>query len=530
MSHKAINKYKKDLIMWLSLLTFANSAGLSSRHFFSKFRGNAFRTAFRGRIGRAAGFGAASIGSSVRSSQASENDLREAARKIFAAGCAAVEPKSAVMTHMRLSANGKFLEILRNGNPESRIQLSDIDHIYVIGAGKAAVGMTEGLFSSIGSLITEGVIVTKYDHAKDHKLPSNVSVFEAGHPSPDTNSVKGTEAILEMASKATERDLVIVCLSGGGSALLCKPVDDVTLSDKTRVTDALLACGCPIQEKNSILKHLSQVKGGQLRQAFAPARCISLILSDVVGDRLDTIASGPTVGDDSTVDDVIRVLKEYGLEEKIPKSCYHHLTSPKQTIETPKPGEAVFENDIVEIVANNQKAREAARAMAESLGFKTSVIHTEFQGDAINTGSLLAKSFLQSISKVRKDSTPIAVIAGGETTMTLPSNPGVGGRNQALALSAMKTISEHPRIALLAAGTDGGDGPGHDAAGAVVTGEDYKEAIKLGLDYNKAMETADSYAFLQEFEKLRFGKENVMHLRDGPTGTNVMDLVVMLWK
>eukprot|EP00466_Bigelowiella_natans_P001049 jgi/Bigna1/88473/estExt_fgenesh1_pg.C_320111 len=461
-----------------------------------------------------------------------EDGLREIARNIFKAGCEAVAPSKAISNAIHVMPDGKSMKV-----SERVVPLSEFDNIFVIAAGKAAVGMAEGIVAKVGAeRISEGVVITKYGHSRGHRLPSaQFQVHEAGHPSPDQNSVQGTQAVLKLASKASENDLVIVCLSGGGSALLCSPVDGVSLAEMQAATKALLACGCSIDDKNAILKHLSLVKGGQLRRQIHPGQCVSFILSDVVGDPLDVIASGPTVPDTSTMEECKRIMARFGLEKRFPASCNEHLiassalSSSSVSRETPKSGDLMFKYDVVEVVGSNSLAVRACAEKAREYGFEPLVLGSYIEGDALAVGTAMG-GILKSVAEEELPrKRPVAIIGGGETTMTLPPNPGLGGRNQALALSAMRTIRGLSKVAFLAAGTDGGDGPKHDAAGAVVTGSDFKLAAEHGLDYEDAITSANSYGFFKDLEKsLYAGRENVMHLRDGPTGTNVMDLIIML--
>jgi len=450
-----------------------------------------------------------------------EDALRKMAREIFNAGCEAVNPYNAVSRAVEVDGNQLML-------CKQKIELKNIKRIFLIAAGKASIGMAQGILDKLGPKISEGVVVTKHGHAKGHNLPSNIKLFEAGHPTPDKYSQIGTQSILDLARRVTEQDLVIVCISGGGSALLCAPRQGISLEEMQVVTRALLACGCSIDDKNAILKHLSQVKGGQLRKAIFPGKCASLVLSDVVGDPLHVIASGPTVPDTSTLEECRKILERYKLENQvIPSSCLEHILSSK-AVETPKQEDNMFKDDLVEIIGSNQIATKACTEKAASMGFRTLDLGSHIEGDALAVGTVMA-GILRSVQKHATPSPPpLAIICGGETTMTLPPNPGFGGRNQALALSAMKALAGVQKVALLSGGTDGGDGPKHDAAGAVITGSDFDFATQNGLDYAKALATADSYTFFKEFENARFGAKNVMHMRDGPTGTNVMDLIIML--
>lgn len=460
----------------------------------------------------------------------SDEELRSMARKIFSAAVNAVRPYQAVrdtcrvdgstMTVSRVCADGKL-------DGKRTFDLSAYSRVSLLAFGKASVGMATAVQDILGDRLSEGVVVTKYGHLEKHRLDSKrLQIVEAAHPTPDSNSVRGAGLVLDAARRADKETLTIVCVSGGSSSLLCAPIDGVSLDELTATTDALLASGCDIGDKNCVLKHLSRVKGGQLRRAIAPGTCITLVISDVVGDELDVIGSGPTVPDPTSFDMARSVAKRFSLGNAIPASCSAAIEKGKA--ETPGPGDPLFNGDAVSLVATNRTAILQAGSMAESLGFQTVLLGSHIEGEAAQVAKTLCGIATSARAHGIPAAGPVAIICGGETTVTLPPNPGVGGRNQALALAAMKHISGLPGVALLSGGTDGGDGPKNDAAGAVVTGGDYRAALDAGLDYEGAFTRANSYLFFKAFERAKFQTENRAHLRDGITGTNVSDVMVIL--
>jgi len=367
----------------------------------------------------------------------------------------------------------------------------------------------------LGNRLTAGVFVTKYGHAAplSHarsdipSLSARVEIIEAGHPVPDQNSVRGARAVLGLASRASEKDLLICLISGGGSALLTLPIPGLSLTQVQFLTDSLLRSGATIQELNTVRKHWSLIKGGGLARAAAPATVIALALSDVVGDPLDVIASGPTVPDPTTVEDARAVLRVHGVEQG------QHI--PLQ--ESPKPGEPAFDRVQTAVIGSNRLAAVAAAEKARELGYNALLLGTYIEGEAREVAKVaagLAKS-------VRKDGDPLAppacLIWGGETTVTVRGS-GKGGRNTELALAAGLALEGWPRTLVMALATDGTDGP-TDSAGAIATGETVVRARSLGLDPRRALAENDSYSFFAPLGDL---------IHTGPTGTNVNDLLFIL--
>jgi glycerate-2-kinase len=407
---------------------------------------------------------------------------------------------------------------------QTDFEKDNLKNLYVIGFGKAAYQMAmsvEEVFPP--KLITDGIIVTKYGHAgiqnTEHRAQSTdlnkIKVYEAAHPIPDKNGIRAAEEIVKMLRDTNEETLVLCLISGGGSALFVLPCEGVTLREKQAVTDLLLNAGADITELNCVRKHLSKVKGGRLAEITYPARIISLIISDVIGDKLDIIASGPTSPDSSTYQDALGVLSKYDLIEKVPTGVLDVLARGKNGLmpETPKADSPVFDKVKNIIIGSNQIAIEAARREAEEEGFETEVVSTDITGEAREVGQWLAKKALE----IKRNKDIRCLISGGETTVTVKGK-GKGGRNTELALSFAMEIEGVEGITLLSAGTDGTDGP-TDAAGAIVNGQTVIKAKGRDLDPQKYLNNNDSYNFFRQIDSL---------LITGPTGTNVMDLQIVI--
>lgn len=466
-----------------------------------------------------------------------DESIRAMARQIFTSGCEAVDPSVAMRRDLSLDRHGKLRigrEVAVNPLvvPVASLDTKCFTRILVIGIGKACVRMAEGVEAVLGDKIEAGFLITKYDHSKGHTLTSKFQIREAAHPTPDDAGVSATRELLKFLEGIDEKTLVLCCITGGGTALLCAPQAPLTLPKMSEATRCLLGCGCPIEEKNAVVKHLEEVKGGRLAQICEPATLVSLIVSDVVGDPLDTIASGPTVPDaeNCTFEHCIKIIDRYpGLRQKLPLEAIQILEEGVKGLrrDTPKAGASAFHRSVVHIAASNEVAVNSCVAKARSLGFNAMALSSFMEGEATE----LAKAYIGLAKEVAKNGRPVelpaVIVGGGETTVTLPENHGLGGRSQALALSAMVGIDGMSGVAILAGGTDGGDGP-CDAAGAVVTGGDAECARKLAFKAEDFLRRADSFNFFKDFETERYGKSNIMHLRDGPTGTNVMDLVIVL--
>ena len=435
--------------------------------------------------------------------------LRKHARQIFEAGLQAVDPVAAINHYVSLSHN-----VLRID--DQQFNLKDYDRILIVGAGKAVAPMAKAMENHLGNRIAAGVIVTKDDHGLPLK---KITVREASHPVPDARGVAGSEEILDLVEKAGACDLIICLISGGGSALLIAPVQGISLADKQETTKLLLACGATIHEFNAVRKHLSRAKGGRLAQQAYPATVTSLILSDVVGDDLDVIASGPTVPDSSTFHDAEQILKNYGVWDQLAANVRKHLKkgSAGQIADTPKQGDAAFEKCSQVLVGTNLQALQAAGQKAQKLGYHPLILSSKVEGEAREVAKFyaaIAKEILSSRNPVQP---PVCVLAGGETTVTI-SGEGRGGRNQEFALAAAMAIDGVKNVVVLSGGTDGTDGP-TDAAGAMADGATIARARKKHMDPKDFLRCNNSYGFFQKLDDL---------IITGPTRTNVMDIYMLL--
>lgn len=424
---------------------------------------------------------------------------------------ASADSSSAMARRLRLE-EGR----LRVGTQE--FDLSEVERIIVVGGGKASGNMAEVLDEKLGDRVTGGVVIVPKGATSKYRA-RKIEFVEAGHPLPTEAGVRGAERMMDLVSGLGPRDLVICLLSGGGSALVTLPADGISLSELRETTQLLLKSGASIQEVNAVRKHLSNIKGGQLAKAAHPARVITLLISDVVGDRLDTIASGPTYPDPTTYSNALEVIEKYGLTEKIPRNVLKRLKlgAGGKVPETPKPGEKYFLNTYHEIIASNADAVRAAVEVGKSHGLNVSVLTETMQGEAREVGTHLAAVVKDVMEASKPASKPALLISGGETTVTVKGE-GLGGRNQELALSVAIGISGLRNVAVASFSTDGIDGP-TDAAGALADGFTLKRAEHLGLDPAAYLKRNDSYSFFKELEDL---------LITGPTGTNVMD-VALLW-
>ncbi len=435
--------------------------------------------------------------------------MREHAMQIFEAGLQAVDPVEAINRHIKLEK-----DLLSVGGKQ--FNLKDYDNVLVVGAGKAVAPMAKAVEDLLENRISDGVIVVKDEHGLPLK---KVKIREASHPVPDERGVQGTEEILSLVEKAAERDLVICLISGGGSALLIAPVQEISLEDKQNATKLLLASGATIHEFNTVRKHLSRAKGGRLAQMANPATITSLILSDVVGDDLDVIASGPTVPDSSTFQDAEQILKGYGIWEQLAASVRNHIEkgSSGQIEDTPKSDNAAFLQCSQVLVGTNLQALKAAGKAAERLVYRPLILSSKVEGEAREVAKFytaIAKEVLESAYPMEP---PVCVLAGGETTVTLQGD-GRGGRNQEFALASALAIEGLDNVIVLSGGTDGTDGP-TDAAGAIADGTTVARARESGLNPKDFLQRNDSYSFFQKLDDL---------VMTGPTRTNVMDLYMLL--
>lgn len=456
-----------------------------------------------------------------------EPPAQQTLHAIFHAALAAVDPYRAVLNAVKLKAGQLRID-------KSVYDLTAYERIVVVGAGKATARMALAVEDLLGERISAGLVIVKEGHRAGLR---RIEQVEASHPVPDESGAAGTRRILEMLRAADERTLVICLLSGGASALLVAPVESVTLQDKQQVTGLLLNAGASIGELNAVRKHLSAVKGGRLAWAAYPAQILTLILSDVIGDRLDVIASGPTAPDASSFADAWGVIEKYGLQESIPTRVGDYLLRgmSRQEPETVKRGDACLATTRNVIVGNLALALDAAAAKARELGYETEIVSAELQGEAREAVRFLAKQAHATLDEMRAGERR-CLLSGGETTVTVRGT-GQGGRNQELALAFALESEGLAGVSLLSAGTDGTDGPPHpkndslhehysnDAAGALVDGETTARARIRGIEPADYLANNDSYSFFRRFDELSGARS---HLITGPTGTNVMDIQIML--
>ena len=450
-------------------------------------------------------------------------NVRDDAREIFIAGVGRVDP-GLLLSHV-LRLEGLSLRV-HQAQGDFVYDLDGYRHILAVGMGKASAVLARGLEEIVGDRLDEGFVVTK---AVDGVVCSKIRLVQGGHPVPDARSAAAGAEILALAHKARaweasgERTLVVVLVSGGGSALMSAPVSGISLKDKAAVTRLLLGSGATIKEMNVVRKHLSAIKGGRLVEAFAPSTILSLVLSDVVGDDLDAIASGPTVPDASTWEAAQAVLIGRGVWEAVPESVRKLFgeAAKGERPETPKPGSSVFANVRTVLVGNNMLALESAEKEAKRRGYNCLLLTSRLEGEARE----VAKLFLALAGDIdccgRPLGRPACILSGGETTVTLRGK-GLGGRNQEMALaflSGLKSgLSGHGDLIFLSAGTDGNDGP-TDAAGAFASTELAERASSLGLDPEAFLADNDSWHFFDKTGGL---------FRTGSTGTNVCDMQILL--
>lgn len=436
--------------------------------------------------------------------------MRDDALTVMEAAINAVDPKNAVMEKLRV-INGN---VVVDGFVKP---LDDVRRMLVVGGGKAGGSMAEAVEGVLGDRVEKGVVnILKGTEARHHL--DRVRLNQAAHPVPDDEGVTGVRDMMSLTSNLSPDDLVLAIISGGGSALMPLPADGVSLEDVQDMTRRLLSAGATINELNAVRKHISAFKGGQLAANCYPATVVTLILSDVVGDPIDTIASGPTAPDPSTYETAHDVLNRYEVWGSVSPSVKRRIERGLEgkVAETPKPGDTVFEKVHNIVVANNLKAARTAAETAEKFGYNTKVLSTFVEGEARHVGTVyagLARSLSMNDLPVPK---PGVLLLGGETTVTV-TGPGVGGRNQEVALSALMKITGLDCV-VFALGTDGIDGP-TDAAGAIVDGASLSRAQLRGLNPAKHLRENDSYSFFKALDDAVF---------TGPTGTNVNDLTLIL--
>ncbi len=449
------------------------------------------------------------------SAQAKQNrKLKNDAMAIFKAALDEADPAQAI--NRTIIRDGDSIKVFQGRKKIKTINLNRIERIFVVGGGKATAPMAKALEKILGKKITEGIISVKKGHALDLKY---ITVKEAAHPVPDQIGLKAADSIKTLLEGAGSKDLVFSLISGGGSALLPLPVASLKLSEIQDVTRLLLGCGADIHEINTVRKHLSQTKGGQLARAAAPATVINLMLSDVVGDNMDTIASGPFVPDRSTFEDMALILAKYKLMKKVPSSVRNHLKKglTGQVPETPKENDPAFDKVTNLIIGSNYLSLIAAENKAKSLGYKTLLLSSSIEGETQTVAQVhvaLAREVKATNHPVKA---PACLISGGETTVT-HSGQGKGGRNQEFVLAAALELTEMDGVLVFSAGTDGTDGP-TDAAGAMADENTCSRAMQLGLSPQKHLMEHNSYPFFKKLTDL---------VITGPTLTNVMDIHLLL--
>lgn len=423
-----------------------------------------------------------------------EPRLRKQAHAIFRAALAAADPVDATARQLR------------------RVKPERFRDIYVIGAGKAGASMALAAERVLGRRIAGGLINVKYGHlARLRRIELN----ECGHPVPDERGVEGAARIAAIAERAGEEDLVVCLISGGGSALLPLPAEPITLAQKQETTKLLLASGANIHEINAVRKHISRIKGGQLARLAYPATVLSLLLSDVIGDNLDVIGSGPTAPDASTFSGAWAILEKYGICGRVPAAVRERLERGVrgEIPETPKAGDPAFARTGNRIVGSNRLAVDAAAKRAKELGFRTLVLSTFIEGETRDVARMHGAIAREIVRAGRPVKPPACLITGGETTVTLRGN-GLGGRNQEFVLAAAMEIAGLPDTVVFSAGTDGTDGP-TDAAGAIADGR----TLARAPDAAAFLANNDSYHYFERLGDL---------VVTGPTNTNVMDVRIVL--
>ncbi len=438
-----------------------------------------------------------------------DQKARAIALKSLESALNAVDPKQIIRS--KFSLKNSILKVNKYS-----FDLKKFQNIYVVGGGKASGSMAEALEQILGKLVTNGLV--NVPHGNKHKTEI-IKLHEASHPIPDSAGVKGTHRMLKIAEQAKKDELIICLISGGGSSLMPLPRGEISIADKRKITEDLLKCGATINEINTVRKHISDFKGGWLAKKAYPATILNLILSDVVGDPLDFIASGPTVPDSTTFSDAIKVLKKYGIWDKAPASIRKVLTDGEKALipETPKAEDEAFEKVYNVVAGNNRFASLAACEDLKSAGLNTLLLTSTMEGEARHVGVMLASIALEVFMSGNPVPKPAGIIAGGETTVTV-TGKGLGGRNQEIALAAALKLGGMNGVVVASLSTDGVDGP-TDAAGAIADGKTLTRAAEMELNPEEFLVENNSYNFFSKLGDLLF---------TGPTGTNVNDVSVIV--
>lgn len=402
---------------------------------------------------------------------------------------------------------------------DRRISLDNIDEIWLLATGKASLEMAEAAWAVLGEHLKKGIVVTPYESGPQTEI---LSVLRASHPEPDVRSIEAGEAVIQFLEEAQGRNLVINCISGGTSSLLTLPAGDISIEDLNQTYELLNNSGLAIREINTIRKHLSRIKGGQLLRYVDPAAiCIDLALSDVPGDDPAIIGSGPTTPDLSTFQDAYHILLEHELWDKLPAAVRFHIEKGIDGLvpETLKPDENPVKEHHTVIIGSARKLAEKAAELLREEGYHTWTAEEAYNEDVQAVAEYIAGKAIAVREQHEPVSPPAALIFYGESTVQVKGS-GKGGRNQELALRGAELIAGYDSITWLSAGSDGIDGP-TDAAGAVVDGETLSKARADGLDYETFLDRNDSYHFHKKAGTL---------LTTGPTGNNLMDLQIVVIK
>lgn len=416
-----------------------------------------------------------------------------------------------ISTQNVLELNGEKLKI-----QDLKLDLKDYKHIYLIGAGKAVLPMAAATGKTLRDYVSAGYLIAKHEEKTiQEQFSDSINVSLGSHPVPSQLSVDSTQALVQFLEKVGKDDLVICLISGGGSALMTLPYKGISTDDLQKVNRELLFSGASINEMNAVRKHLDQVKGGGLARMVYPAKLVTLVLSDVIGDPLDVIASGPTVADPTTFSDAMDVIHKYQLKDKLPSHILEHLERGRRAEipETVKEGDKYIQNTATYIIGSLPIAAQAALEQAHNCGYSAEILTTKLEGEASQIGQELVGRLKEMMESGAK---PACLIAGGETTVTVRGD-GKGGRNQETALSAALELQGIQDCLFISLATDGEDGP-TDAAGAFVDGNAIARGKKLGLDAKEYLARNDAYNYLDKTGNL---------IKIGPTGTNVNDLVLM---
>jgi len=446
-------------------------------------------------------------------------------KQIFHVGIKTVDAYRVVKRCIKLKNNVLFV---KTADKKLELDLKNFDKIFVLGAGKAAAKMAVAMEDILSNKITLGAVVVKYGHTEPLK---HIRLIEAAHPVPDESCLRASKTLKEIAQKADEKTVVFNLISGGGSSLLTYPLDywaenesfRVSLDDVKTLTQVLLECGASIHEINCLRKHVSSIKGGRFLGFIYPATSVSLILSDVTGDRLDTIASGFTTFDATTFADACCVIKKYNLKDKVPESVLRviHLGVKGMLPETPKSGNLVLSKNYNVLIGSNLTALMGAKRKAEAFGYEVKILSSQVFGEAKE----VAKVFLAIAKDIKRCDLlahkPACILSGGETCVSVKGK-GKGGRNMEMALSFLLEMKQNRldagNIYALCASTDGNDGP-TDASGAFVFEELLDICGSMGLKLQDYLKNNDSYTF---FEKIGF------LYKTGPTKTNVSDMIILI--